>query len=79
MMQLAELISLVKDVESQDPIDWGMLNIDEDEALNLIAMDVLDMFKGHETCSERETIMLVTMTKLILENFALQLTIHGKQ
>lgn len=78
-MQVEELIALTKDVESQDPIDWGMLNIDEDEALKLIAMDVLDMFKGYETCSERETIMLVTVTKLILENFALQLTIHGKQ
>lgn len=78
-MGLQELIELVKEVENQDSIDWGMLNIDENEAIKLIAMDVLDMFKGYETCSEREAIMLVTITKLILENFVLQLKIHGNQ
>ena len=78
-MGLNELIELVKEVETQDPIDWGMLNIDEDDAMKLIAMDVLDMFQGYETCSERESIMLVTVTKLILENFALQLKLHGNQ
>lgn len=78
-MKLEELIELVKEVENQDSIDWGMLNIDENEAVKLIAMDVLDMFKGYETCSERESIMLVTITKLILENFVLQLKLHGNQ
>lgn len=78
-MKLEELIELVNEVENQDSIDWGMLNIDENEAVKLIAMDVLDMFKGYETCSERESIMLVTITKLILENFVLQLKLHGNQ
>ena len=78
-MTIDELVELAKEVESEDPIDWGMLNIDENEAVKLIAMDVLDMFKGYETCSERESIMLVTITKLILENFVLQLKIHGNQ
>ena len=78
-ISVEELISLAKEVEAQDPIDWGMLNIDENEAVKLIAMDVLDMFKGYETCSERESIMLVTITKLILENFVLQLKLHGNQ
>lgn len=79
MISVDELIELVQEVESQDSIDWGMLNIDEGEALRLIAMDVIEMFPDIDVNNKREVIMLVTVTKLILENFVLNLKIHGKQ
>lgn len=79
MISVDELIELVQEVESQDSIDWGMLNIDEGEALRLIAMDVIEMFPDIDINNKREVIMLVTVTKLILENFVLNLKIHGKQ
>lgn len=79
MISVDELIELVQEVESQDSIDWGMLNIDEGEALRLIAMDVIGMFPDIDINNKREVIMLVTVTKLILENFVLNLKIHGKQ
>lgn len=79
MISVNDLIALVQEVESQDSIDWGMLNIDEGEALRLIAMDVIEMFPDIDVNNKREVIMLVTVTKLILENFVLNLKIHGKQ
>ena len=78
-MTLDELIELTKEVESQDPIDWGMLNISEDEALRLIALDVMEMFQSYQIASEKEVVMLVTITKLILENFVLNLQLHNKR
>ena len=78
-MTLDELIELTKEVESQDPIDWGMLNISEDEALRLIALDVMEMFQSYQVASEKEVVMLVTITKLILENFVLNLQLHNKR
>jgi hypothetical protein len=79
VIKLEHLIELVKDVESQDPIDWGMLNIDEKSALKLVALDVMEMFPPREEDDERHLILMVTVTKLILENFCLNLKLHGKR
>lgn len=76
MITLKELTDLVREVESEDPIDWGMLNIDEETATKLIALDVFDMYHSWKELGETETIMLVTITKLILENFVLNLKLQ---
>lgn len=78
MLTVDELIELTKEVDGEDHIDWGMLNIDENEAIRLIAINVLDMFHEWSLSEEKEIIMLVTITKLILENFCLNLKLHGK-
>lgn len=78
MISLDELIALTKEVENQDPIDWGMLNIGEDEAIRLIAIDVLDMFHAWQTKEDSKIVMLVTITKLLLENFVLNLKLQQR-
>lgn len=77
MISLAELIELTKEVESEDPIDWGMLSIDEEAATKIAAMDVMEMYNKWKTTGQPETIMLVTITKLVLENFMLNLKLQG--
>lgn len=79
MISLNELIQLTKEVDTEDPIDWEMLNIDENEAIRLIAMDVLEMFHEWSLSDEKEIVMLVTITKLILENFCLNIKLHRKE
>jgi hypothetical protein len=71
-------MALTREVENQDPIDWGMLNISEDEALRLIAIDVLDMFHAWQTKEDSKIVMLVTITKLLLENFVLNLKLQQR-
>ena len=76
-LTVEQLVELAKEVENEDPIDWGMLNIDENEAYKLIAFNVLDMFKDTEE-DAKEVVMLTTITKLVVENFVLNLKLHQR-
>ena len=72
-MTLEELITLAKDVEIEDPIDWGMLNIDEDEAYRLMGLSVIDMFEDMKATGFPESVVMATVLKLIVENFVLNI------
>ena len=71
MLTLNEIVALAKEVESEDPIDWSYLNIDEDTAYKLIGLNVFEMYQDWKSSGQSEDIMLVTILKLIVENFAL--------
>jgi hypothetical protein len=66
---------LAQEVEVNDPIDWGMLQVDEKQAYELIASQVLEQF-GDTT--DRLTI-LSTITKLVVENFVLNLKLMKRE
>lgn len=69
---IGRLVELAQEVEIKDPIDWGMLNIREQDAYELMASSVLDqMYSVPET--HRETVMMATMVKLLVENFVLNI------
>jgi len=71
---VGRLAELAQEVEIKDPIDWGMLNIKEQEAYELMASSVLDqMYNVPET--HRETVMMATMVKLLVENFVLNINL----
>jgi hypothetical protein len=61
------LVELAQEVEVTDPIDWGMLAIDEEEAYRMMAISVLETFPD-----EKIEIQAV-ITKLTVENFVLNL------
>jgi hypothetical protein len=66
------LVELAKEGESMDPINWGNLNISEDEAYVLMATHVLGM--------ERSSIIDGSIiVKLLVENFVLNLKLMGKK
>jgi len=68
---IERIVLLAKEVESEDPIDWGMLEISEEDAYKLIAMNTVNRFDKY-SLHERE-IMIATITKLVVENFTLNL------
>jgi hypothetical protein len=72
MISVDTLVALAKEVESQDPIDWGMLAIDEDTAYSIIASQVLELYNTNDQLT-----MLASITKLIVENFVLNLKLQG--
>jgi hypothetical protein len=72
MITIDTLVALAKQVESEDPIDWGMLSINEDDAYRLIATSVLEQFSEPWNI-DQQTGMLATITKLIVENMTLNL------
>jgi hypothetical protein len=74
MISVESLVELAKEVESQDPIDWGMLSIDEDTAYKIIASQVLEIYNTNDQLT-----MLASITKLIVENFVLNLKLAQKE
>ena len=66
------LVQLAKEADTVDPIDWGELNISEDEAFNLMAMHVAEMENNVLT-------LKACCVKLMVENFVLNLKLMGKR
>jgi hypothetical protein len=75
-VEVERIIELAKEVEAGDPIDWGMLSIDEDTAYRMLASFVIEQFDKYDP-GERE-IMIATIVKLVVENFMLNLKLQGK-
>jgi hypothetical protein len=72
-MNLTEqLVELAEQIEMGDPIDWGMLNINEHTAYELMSAGVLDNYLGMDPDC-RDMMLLATVVKLTVENFALNL------
>ncbi len=76
-MNVETLVRLAKEVEVEDPIDWGMLNINEDDAYKLVASSILEQFNEPWDINN-QTAMLATITKLVVENFVLNLKLLEK-
>lgn len=72
MISVEQLVELAREVESEDPIDWGMLSIDEDTAYRIIASQVIELYNSNDQIT-----MLASITKLIVENFVLNLKLRG--
>jgi hypothetical protein len=64
------LKELALEADTVDPIDWGQLNITEDQAFNLMAMHVAEMDNNHLT-------LKAICVKLMVENFVLNLKLLG--
>jgi hypothetical protein len=73
MISVDTLVALAKEVENEDPIDWGMLAIDENTAYNIIASQVLELYNTNDQLT-----MLASITKLIVENFVLNMKLMQK-
>lgn len=73
-----QLAELAMEAEMSDPIDWGLLNVSEREAFEMMASQVLEqMFNVPE--NERAVVAMATMTKLLVENFVLNLQLKGAE
>jgi len=66
------LVLLAKEGAEMDPIDWGDLNITEDQAYVMMAAHVLEMERNHLTDG-------AIIVKLLVENFVLNLKLLGKK
>lgn len=66
MNNVETLVSLAMELEIEDPIDWGMLAISEEDAYRLMATHVLEM-------SNDDLTNKAIIVKLLVENFVLNL------
>ena len=72
MLDAEEVVGIAKAIERDDPIDWGMLRIDEDDTYNLMAQSVITQTEG-----ETRERLLGMITKLYVENLVLSLHLFG--
>ena len=70
-MNINELIDLARSVETEDPIDWGLLSISEQDTYKMIATSVPEQYQTWKEMGDSEKIMLSVILKLIVENFVL--------
>lgn len=68
MTEIEQLVELALEVEINDPIDWGMLAIDEIEVYHLMAATVVEI-------SNNPLVLKASVLKLLVENFVLNLQI----
>ena len=61
---------LALEADTVDPIDWGQLNISEEEGYNLMSMHVAEMENNVLT-------LKASCVKLMVENFVLNLKLMG--
>lgn len=74
----AQLVTLAKESEFANPIDWDDLSIDQDQAYNLMALSVIEMMQALDTDEQRMYVAMASMTHLIVENFTLNKTLLDK-
>jgi hypothetical protein len=67
---IRNLVILAKEGAEMDPIDWGDLNITEEQAYIMMATHVLQMERNHLTDG-------AIIVKLLVENFVLNCKLMG--
>lgn len=77
-ISIEQLAELAMEGESSDPIDWGMLAISEKDAYLMMAANVIEQLNNTSE-TERPIIAMATITKLLVENFVLNLRLKGAE
>jgi len=78
-LEVEEILALMQEVESEDPIDWAMLNIDEYQAAELIVNSLVDQYNRDWSQLSHDSqirAMMATIAKLVVENFTLNLKLR---
>jgi hypothetical protein len=75
ILTVEDIVELAMTVEEADPIDWSAVNISPDTAYRMMAAHVIDLLEEHPA-ADREMVMMGVMTKLMVENFFLNLQIQ---
>jgi len=78
MISLDELVRLAQEIENTDPIDWAMLNVGEQDSYRLLASGLLEHIQAIDDSETRLNILLATATKLLVENFVLNIKLLSK-
>ena len=74
---IGKIVELAKEVEIKDNIDWSQFKMTQDQAYEMFAQNVLTQMMSVPE-DYRETVMLGTLTKLLVENFVLNTKLGNK-
>lgn len=71
-----QLADLAMQADMVDPIDWGELAIKEQDAFEMMASNVISQMEGLDD-DQRPVVAMATITKLLVENFVLNLKLKA--
>jgi|TARA_B110000908_G_scaffold166646_1_gene218114 hypothetical protein len=71
---VAQLVDIAMSAEEVDPINWGELNITKEAAYEMMANHALSLYSTQG--EDRDIILLSSFTKLVVENFILNLRLQ---
>lgn len=69
------IAELAQEVDKESPIDFGMLQVDDESVWHLMASNVLELY-GNSL--DNKLITLATITHLVVENFVLHAQLMQK-
>lgn len=74
-ISITELAALIREIEVEDPIDYGDLPYDEDDLRLLVCKQIGEIADQAAQLSEenRQTVLLAVAAKLVLENLVLHI------
>lgn len=77
----AELVELIREVEAEDPIDYGDLPYAEDDLRHLVCDQIRGIAERAEELGEEDyrSVLLAVAAKLVLENLVLHIKLLQAQ
>ena len=73
-----QIIELAKEVELTDQIDWDNLPLEKDRIYQLIGSQAYELYANYSQSEDGEAILIATVTKLLVENFVLNLRAESR-
>lgn len=73
-----QLAEIAMEAETEDPIDWGLLSIEEKEAYTLMSSSVIDIVNNTPE-DQRLYVVMSAMTKLMVENMVINARLLGAE
>lgn len=71
-----EIIDLAQNVELGDSIDWTGLNVDRARVYQIIGSQVYEAYSQNSNPEDNEAVLLATITKLVVENYVLNIKLE---
>lgn len=75
-MNVETVVALIEEIDKEDAIDWGMLNIAEGDAARLLATSVIEHYEQNiqpMNDTDRDYVIVAAIAKLTIENFVLNI------
>jgi alanine-alpha-ketoisovalerate/valine-pyruvate aminotransferase len=72
-----QIIELAKEVELTDAIDWENLPLEKDRIYQIIGSQAYELYANYSQSEDGEAILIATVTKLLVENFVLNLKVQN--
>jgi phage-related baseplate assembly protein len=72
-----QIIELAKEVELTDQIDWEDLPLEKDRIYQLVGSQAYELYAEFNQSEDGEAVLLATVTKLLVENFVLNLKVNS--